>query len=250
MKRKFIILSFILYAFCQVLFLACNQKKETNKPAITPNVPEKPQQPEIKTRLVINNQSSAIVKAFKYSGKSLSAGEDVKIPIGEKAEIFLDDDSLSYVFFSLIDSVREKVIKVRTADVIAVKKDETKTFTILDSTTVLPIGVDENKLCTIFGILHPAMLKLMNNTFANISDISFGGKMHKETVRPGNSWDVEFNSEVSGKLSFKLWDATNKAIEVILRDEVTIKNDEVREVILKNDTLVLKGEKVEAIKTV
>ena len=70
MKEKFVTLLLVLCAFSNVLFFSCKQKDV-----------------EAKTSLVIKNQSSAILRAFKYDGESLVGESDGAIPTAEKAEI-------------------------------------------------------------------------------------------------------------------------------------------------------------------
>ena len=235
MKRKLMILSFILFGLCNVVFLSCKQK----------NV-------EAKTSLVIKNQSSAILRAFKYDGELLVGENDGAIPTAEKAEIHLEGESSGYLFFLIVDSKHDREIRVRSSEVITVKKGECHTFLITDHTTVIPLNEGNLSAFTVFSMLHPASLRVVNQTATSISDISFGGKQQNTTIPKRSAWDANFNSEVSDKLSFKLWDANNNTIEVVLRDEITLKADKTKEVILENDSLVIKdkGTGADPIKTV
>lgn len=237
MKKKITIFSFFtLFALCSVLFLACDQNNEIDK--------------KTETSLIIKNQSSVVLKRFVYDGESLEyIGEGGRIPVSGRGKIPLETGSSGYLVFSIVDNANDRMIRVRTHEVLTVSKGETRTFLVTDNTSVVPLDEATSLVFTIFTLLHPARLKLVNQTATKISDISFGGKEHKETVISGNLWEVSFNGEVSGKLSFKLWDANNNATQVVLRDEITIKNDEKREVILENHSLVIKEGKVEAIKT-
>ncbi|MGP1415898.1 MAG: hypothetical protein ACTTJ6_08270 [Treponema sp.] len=205
---------------------------------------------KIKTELIIQNQSSVNVKSVKYNGKSLQGAnsEEISIQAGGRDKILLDGESSGYVYFSIVDSLHDKVIQVRSNEVVVVEKGENKVFVITDNTSVVPVG--QVVASPIIGIIRPARLHLINQTSANIDNVSFAGKIRKESIAKGNEWTIDFSNEVSSKLQFRLWDAQNKTIDVVLKDELTIKIGETKEVTLTNSHLVIRDGKIDTIKAV
>ena len=54
------------------------------------------------------------LKAFKYDGKLLVEKNDGAIPIADRGEILLEGESSVYLYFSIVDSKRNKEIEVRS----------------------------------------------------------------------------------------------------------------------------------------
>ncbi|MGP1415836.1 MAG: hypothetical protein ACTTJ6_07955 [Treponema sp.] len=233
MKKLFYI--FIISIFT-LIYISCNSGKNVD---------------ESKSELLILNQSSVNVKGLKYNGTFLNDGnnEDFILTAGDKGKISFEGESNGYLYFSILDAVNNREIPVRSAEVITIEKGEKRTFIITDNTSVVPIGQVISS--PIIGIIRPARLKLFNKTTQNIENISFSGKTRKETLSKDDFWQVDFSQDVAGKVQFKIWNEIDKlAIEVALKDEITIKTGEIKEVTITNTSLVIKDGKTEIIRDV
>jgi len=234
MKKAFL---FFLVAISG-LFFSCKHKDEIKKEL----------EASKRTQLFIQNQSSFSVKSVKFNGATFEGknADSFVLKIAEKGKIKLDGASSGYVYFSIIDSTNETEIKVRSNEVVTVEKDESNVFLITDNTLILPIGSTEKS--TLFGIVLPARLKVLNSTSCNIEDMSFLGRRKKETLLTGDIWQTDFSDEAVSTLSFKLVNPKdNKTFDVSIEEKIKIKTGEIKELELNNASLVLCDGKTRAI---
>ena len=228
---------FFLATICG-LFFACNTK----------NMEEKH---EKKTELTILNQSSVSVKEIKYNGLSFAEVNNDKnfvLVTGGRTKISFEGKGKSYIHFTILDNVNNKEVEVRTAEVIYIEEGKDSIFTITDNTIVVRIGQTES--FPIIGITKPARLKLINKTTQNIEEVTFCNKSYKTTVSKGESCFLDFSQKVSGKLKFKIMNQDKLSIDVEWKDEILIKTDETKEVIITNTSLVIKDGKTQTIRDI
>jgi len=209
---------------------------------------DKPVIDKAKTELVLENQSSISIKEIKYSGKTLlsDSGRSFVLVAGGVAKLQLNGAGNGYVFFSIIDKANNKEIEVRSSEVIAIEKGMTHTFTITDNTLVVPKGSSLG--LPIIKLIKPTKLKLINKTGASIDNITYAGKVKKDSLPNNDVWEVEFPDAVSDKLQFNIWSSQeNKSLSVGLKDEVVVRKDETTEVILSYSSLVIQEGAVEIV---
>ncbi|MGP1415837.1 MAG: hypothetical protein ACTTJ6_07960 [Treponema sp.] len=231
---------FYILAITAVMFASCNLGKKVEE------------EHEKKTELTILNQSSISVKDIKYNGLSFAEVNNDKnfvLTAGGRSKISFEGEGKSYIYFSILDIVNNKEVEVRTAEVISVEKGKDITFIITDNTSVVPVG--QVTASTILGIIRPARLKLINHTSSTIDNISYCGKIRKDALPKGAFWQADFINNISGKVQFKIWDVKNNtSVDVELKDGISIKIGETKEIAITNKSLVVKDGKAEAIREV
>ncbi|MGP1440345.1 MAG: hypothetical protein ACTTJ3_06370 [Treponema sp.] len=231
---------FYILAITAVMFTSCNLGKKVEE------------EHEKKTELTILNQSSISVKDIKYNGLSFAEVNNDKnfvLTAGGRSKISFEGEGKSYIYFSILDIVNNKEVEVRTAEVISVEKGKDITFIITDNTSVVPVG--QVTASTILGIIRPARLKLINQTSSTIDNISYCGKIRKDALPKGAFWQADFINNISGKVQFKIWDVKNNtSVDVELKDGISIKIGETKEIAITNKSLVVKDGKTEAIREV
>jgi len=201
-----------------------------------------------KTELVIQNQSSTNIKEIKYGGKTLvTETEHSSVLVAGGVETLqLNAKGTGYVYFTIIDTINDEEIEVRSSEVITIEKGQKHVFTITDNTIVVPIGSTAG--LSIIKLIKPTRLKLINKTGASIDNITYAGKTKKDPLINNEVWKIDFPNPVSGKLQFQIWSQDeNKSLSVTLKDEVVVRKDETTKVILTSSSLVIQEGKNEVV---
>ena len=201
-----------------------------------------------KTELVIQNQSSTNIKEIKYSGRTLvtEAGYPFVLVAGSVEKLQLNAGGNGYVYFTIIDTINDEEIEVRSSEVITIEKGQKHVLTITDNTVVVPIGSTAG--LPIIKLIKPTRLKLINKTGKSIDNITYAGKTKKDPLINNAIWKIDFPNPVSGKLQFQIWSQDeNKSLSVTLKDEVVVRKDETTKVILTTSSLVIQEGKNEVV---
>jgi len=222
----------ILYVCVMIVLLACKHQKVSNQGLY----------------LHIQNQSSFSLKSVEFNGATFEGKKDKGfiLKVADKGSIKLKEASSAYVYFSIISSISDEEILVRSNEVVSIDKDGINIFVITDNTLVSAVAT--NIKSTVFGIISPARLKVVNHTSCNIEGMSFSGRSKKEAFLINEVWQTDFSDDVSGTLSFKLVNPKdNKTFDVSIEEKINIKTGEIKEVELDNASLVLYEEKIRVI---
>ena len=201
-----------------------------------------------KTELVIQNQSSINIKEIKYSGRTLvtEAEDSFVLVAGSVETLQLNAKGNGYVYFTIMDTINDEEIKVRSSEVITIEQGQKHIFTITDNTVIVPIGSTAG--LPIIKLIKPTRLKLINKTGKSIDNITYAGKTKKDPLINNEVWKIDFPNPVSGKLQFQIWSQDeNKSLSVTLKDEVVVRKDETTKVILTTSSLVIQEGKNEVV---
>ena len=201
-----------------------------------------------KTKLVIQNQSSINIKEIKYSGRTLvtEAEDSFVLVAGSVETLQLNAEGNGYVYFTIVDTINDEEIKVRSSEVITIEQGEKHVFTITDNTVIMPIGSTAG--LPIIKLIKPTRLKLINKTGASIDNITYAGKIKKDPLINNEVWKIDFPNAVSGKLQFQIWSQDeNKSLSVTLKDEVVVRENETTKVVLTSSSLVIQDGKNEVV---
>ena len=201
-----------------------------------------------KTELVIQNQSSINIKEIKYSGRTLvtEAEDSFVLVAGSVEKLQLNAKGNGYVYFTIVDTINDEEIKVRSSEVITIEQGQKHIFTITDNTVIVPIGSTAG--LSIIKLIKSTKLKLINKTGASIDNITYAGKTKKDPLINNEVWKIDFPNPVSGKLQFQIWSQDeNKSLSVTLKDEIVVRENETTKVILTSSSLVIQEGKTEVV---
>ena len=230
--KKYNIIPVIVGIF--VLVAGCRMQHDTKK-----NITEQGKP----TVLTIQNQSSFSIKDIKYNDQTASLSGEF-LPAGESCTVTLADKANGYLYFTLYNKAKNSSFTVRTNTSVIVEKGNAETFVITDNTLVMQTG--QTQPIKLLHLMNPAGLKVYNETSWDIIEISYGGKVHKETIASGKEWETAFGDNMQHALKFTLLKKKdNTTVSLTLKDIVTIEVGKIKEVHITNTSLAVQEGKTE-----